>query len=110
MPPTKRGAHVRASRLSIARSIASTALPTGTGLRMNAGMLPCSVRVDGCAKDARTRSVSMKPKYAQPARAPVVDSSTRSASVSASTPAFEAVYGPISGAWLAAASDATFSR
>src|SRR4029078_5194841 len=89
---------------------ASTALATGTGLRMNAGMLLCRGCVEDCANDARTRSVSMKPKYAQPARAPVVDSSTRSASVSASTPAFDAVYGPISGAWLAAASDAAVSR
>ena len=62
IPPTNRGAQVRAKRLSMARSIASTALPTGTGLRTNAGMLPCSVCVEDWAKEARTRSVSMKPK------------------------------------------------
>ena len=52
----------------------------------------------------------MKPKYAQPTRVPRGASSTRSASVKASTPALAAVYGPISGACATAASDATLSR
>ena len=55
-------------------------------------------------------SVSMKPKYAQPTRAPVGAVSMRNASVNASTPAFEAVYADISGACVIAASDAMFSR
>jgi len=48
----------------------------------------------------------MKPKYAQPTRAPVGAVSARRQFVRASTPAFDAEYGPISGVWLAAASEA----
>ncbi len=54
-------------------------------------MTDVSACVDGCAKLAFTRSVSMKPKYAQPTRAPEGASSTRRLSVIASTPALEAV-------------------
>ncbi len=52
----------------------------------------------------------MKPKYAQPTRAPVGAVSARRLSVSASTPAFDAEYGPMSGVCEAAASDAMFKR
>ena len=42
--------------------------------------------------------------------APLGALSIRSASVSASTPAFAVVYGPISGAWAMAAKEEMFSR
>ena len=58
---------------------------------MNFGRVEVSPCVEAWAKLDLTRSVSMKPKYAQPTRAPVCASSTRRQSVIASTPAFEAV-------------------
>ena len=101
---------MRAERRATPRSIASIACDSGAGVEMNDGRVSWRIFVEGWAKLARTRSVSMKPKYAQPTRAPVGAISARRQSVSASTPAFEAAYGPIIGVWLAAASDATFSR
>ena len=50
-------------------------------------------------------SVSSSAKYATPTRAPLEASSIRSASPSASTPAFEALYAASSGGCTAAASD-----
>ena len=73
------------------RSIVSIASDSGAGVEMNDGSAPVRPAVEGCAKLPFTRSVSMKPKYAQPTRAPVCATSTRRLSVSASTPAFEAV-------------------
>ena len=70
--PTQRGVHTRADRRSMPRSIASIALDSGAGLRRDAGQgRELSASVDGWAGHARTRSVSMKPKYAQPMRAPL---------------------------------------
>jgi len=40
----------------------SMAADSGAGRRMNAGISRCTASVAGCAKLARTRSVSMKPK------------------------------------------------
>jgi hypothetical protein len=101
---------MRAERRATPRSIASTAADSGAGRATKPGMTPMSACVEGCAKLPFTRSVSMKPKYAHPTRAPVGASSARRESVSASTPALEAVYAPMSGVWLTALSDAMFRR
>ena len=82
---------MRAERRATPRSIASIASGSGAGWAMNFGSVEVRPCVEGCAKLALTRSVSMKPKYAQPTRAPVCASSTRRQSVIASTPAFDAV-------------------
>ena len=72
------------------RSMASMASTSGAGVETNFGSVWVRICEDGWAKLVRTRSVSMKPKYAQPTRAPVGAVSARRLSVSASTPAFEA--------------------